>query len=46
LWAAFVLADEVLIAYSVEATHLRLFAAQLLTLLAIVLLPQRPDPRS
>ncbi len=39
-WAAFVLADEVLIAYPVESTHLRLFTAQLATLLAIVLLPE------
>jgi hypothetical protein len=40
LWAAFVLADELLIAYPVEATHLRLFTAQLATLLTIVLLPE------
>jgi hypothetical protein len=40
LWAAFLLADEVLIAYPVEATHLRLFTAQLATLLAIELLPE------
>jgi hypothetical protein len=44
LWAAFLLADEVLIAYAVEATHLRLFAAQLVTLLAVELLPDRPPP--
>lgn len=39
LWAAFFVADELLIAYSFEATHLRLFTAQLVTLLAIELLP-------
>jgi hypothetical protein len=39
LWAAFTLADEVFIAYPLEAVHLRLFAAQLLSLLAIRLLP-------
>jgi hypothetical protein len=40
LWAAFVLADEVFVAYAVEATHWRLFTAQLVTLLAIRLLPE------
>jgi hypothetical protein len=40
LWAAFLLADEVFIAYAVEGTHLRLFIAQLATLLAVVLLPE------
>ena len=39
LWAAFVLVDEVFLAYDVEATHLRLFIAQLVTLVAIHLLP-------
>jgi hypothetical protein len=39
LWGAFLLADELLIAYAVEASHLRLFTAQLASLLAIVLLP-------
>jgi hypothetical protein len=39
LWAAFVLADEVFVAYGVEATHWRLFTAQLATLLAVELLP-------
>jgi hypothetical protein len=41
LWAAFLIADEVCIAYQVEGTHLRLFTAQLATLLAIELLPDR-----
>ena len=40
LWGTFAIADEVLIVYSVEATHLRLFIAQLVTLLAIELLPE------
>ncbi len=40
LWAAFAVADEVCITYDVEATHLRLFTAQLATLLAIELLPE------
>jgi hypothetical protein len=41
LWAAFVIADEVFIAYPVSATHWRLFIAQLATLLAVELLPER-----
>lgn len=40
LWASFVLADEVFIAYPVSATHWRLFVAQLATLLAVELLPE------
>ncbi len=44
LWAAFLLADEVCIAYAVEGTHLRLFTAQLATLLAIELLPEGITP--
>ena len=40
LWGAFLIADEVFIAYPVESTHLRLFIAHLLTLLAIELLPE------
>jgi hypothetical protein len=43
LWAAFLVADEVCIAYSVERAHLQLFTAQLATLLAIELLPDRLD---
>ena len=39
MWLAFLIADEIFIAYAVAATHLRLFSAQLLTLLAIELLP-------
>ncbi len=37
LWAAFLIADEVCIAYTVEATHFRLLIAQMLTLLVIEL---------
>jgi hypothetical protein len=40
LWGAFLLADEVFIAYAVAATHLRLFTAQLITLVAVELLPE------
>jgi hypothetical protein len=39
LWAAFVLADEIFIAHSLEAVHLRLFGLQLLSALALRLLP-------
>jgi hypothetical protein len=46
LWGAFLLADEVFLAYAVAGTHLRLLTAQLATLLAIELLPEdRADPR-
>ena len=40
LWGAFLVADEIFIAYALEATHLRLFVSQLVTLLAIELLPE------
>ena len=40
LWSAFLIADEVFIAYPLEAPHLRLFVAHLVTLLAIDLLPE------
>lgn len=40
LWGAFVVADEVFIAYRLEGTHLRLFELHLVTLLAIDLLPE------
>jgi hypothetical protein len=42
LWAAFAIADEIFIKYDVEASHLRLFIAQLVMLLAIELLPEGP----
>jgi hypothetical protein len=40
LWLALAIADEVFIAYAVEGTHIRLFTAQIATLLAIELLPE------
>jgi hypothetical protein len=40
LWSAFLLADEVFITYAAAGTHLRLFVAQLVTLIAVVLLPE------
>jgi hypothetical protein len=43
LWLAFALADEVFVSYAVEGTHLRLFTAQLATLLAVELLPEGPS---
>jgi hypothetical protein len=44
LWAVFLVADEVCIAYAVEGTHLRLFTAQLATLLAVELLSEDVSP--
>ena len=41
LMAAFMLADEVLIAYEVESTHLGLFTGLLVSLLVVTLLPDR-----
>lgn len=40
LWLAFAIADEVFITYEVEGPHLRIFIAQLLTLLAVEVLPE------
>ena len=40
LWGAFLVVDEVFIAYPLESTHLRLFVAHLVTLLAVDLLPE------
>jgi hypothetical protein len=40
LWAAFLIAEEVCIAYTVEAVHFRLFTAELATLLVVELLPE------
>lgn len=39
LWAAFVLADELFVAYTLGPTHLRLFGLQLLCLIGLRLLP-------
>jgi hypothetical protein len=44
LWAAFLLADEVFIAYPVAGTHWRLFTAQLVTLLTVESFRFPPDP--
>jgi hypothetical protein len=40
LWGAFLVADEVFIAYPLESVHLRLLMTHLLTLLAVELLPE------
>lgn len=40
LWGAFLIADEVCFAYPLESTHLRLFIAHLVTLLAVERLPE------
>jgi len=40
LWGAFLLADEVLVAYAVAGVHWRLLTALLATLLAVELLPE------
>jgi hypothetical protein len=39
LWAVFALADELFLAYNVEPVHVRLFGVQLLSVLALRLLP-------
>ena len=39
LWAAFILADEIFIAHSLVPVHIRLFSLQLLSVLALRLLP-------
>ncbi len=39
LWAAFVVMDELLVEFELAASHLRIFTAQLATLIAIILLP-------
>jgi hypothetical protein len=44
LWSAFLIADELFIAYAVAGTHWRLFTAQLITLVAIELLPNHKLP--
>jgi hypothetical protein len=41
LWGAFLVADEVFIAFPLGSTHLRLFVAHLVTLLAVDLLPEQ-----
>ncbi|MBV8458566.1 MAG: hypothetical protein JO122_18355 [Acetobacteraceae bacterium] len=39
LWAAFMFADEIFLVYSIENVHRAVFSTQLITLLAICLLP-------
>lgn len=39
LWAAFLISDEVFVAYPMEGVHFPIFIAQLMTLLALYLLP-------
>lgn len=46
LWAAFMIADEVLLDYEIENTHRSIFAAQLLTLAVLYLLPEDRESRS
>jgi hypothetical protein len=40
LWAALMLADELLLVYEVEAPHMRIFMAQLMSLLVLHLVPE------
>ena len=40
LWAGFMIADEICLTYTLEATHMRLFIAQLATVLVVYLLPE------
>jgi hypothetical protein len=40
LWAAFIIIDEIFLAYETEDTHLRVFTAQAISLLVLVLLPE------
>jgi hypothetical protein len=42
LWGAFLFADEIFIAYAVEGAHMRIFTAQLVTLLVVELVAERP----
>jgi hypothetical protein len=39
LWAAFMLADEIVMEFAIETTHMRIFIAQLASLLVIRLIP-------
>ena len=40
LWAAFIVIDEIFLAYATEDTHLRVFTAQALSLLLLFLVPE------
>jgi len=46
LFGAFMIADEIFIAYPVEGTHLRIFVTLLVSLLAVCLLPDETDART
>jgi hypothetical protein len=46
LWLSFLIADEIFVSYPLEATHMGIFIGQLLTLLAIELLPEGPTTAS
>ena len=41
LWSAFLIADEIFIAYSLESVHMRLLLVHLTTLLVVDLIPER-----
>jgi hypothetical protein len=45
LWAAFILIDEIFIAYAIENTHRQLLILQLLSLLALRVLPDEVPTR-
>ena len=40
LWAAFIVVDEIFLAYETEDTHLRVFTAQAISLLVLTLVPE------
>jgi hypothetical protein len=40
LWAALLIADELVLSYDTEATHFRVLMAQMITLLVLILLPE------
>ena len=44
LWAAFMIADELFIAYPVEASHMHVFTAQLASLPLLQLVPEPAGP--
>ncbi|MBY0527613.1 MAG: hypothetical protein K2R98_29720 [Gemmataceae bacterium] len=46
LWAAFMFADEVCMQYPIEASHMRIFTSQMVTLLVIHLIPEDEGPSS
>lgn len=44
LWASFMIADEIVFTFVFEATHMRIFIAQVATWLAIELIPEEAEP--